>query len=161
MDALHVATTLLQIRSFYLFCSPDAYDVLEVAQLYNAAKSVLDEAGKLDLLYAPTFVYQSALLSACIMIKLLKGPKAGILDLDTGASTYYSAIRICKTMSVENDDLPAKTAAILSKVWLFEGLYKSPDGQSNWALQVRSRLSSSVIFDTLWWWRKVDPPTSA
>lgn len=158
MDRLHVATTLSQIRAFYLFCSPSAYGSLEIAQLYNAAQSILDEAVKLDALYAPKLVYQSTTLAACIILKLLKGPKAEFLDPDPGTSAFFSAINLCKHMSIENNDAPAKTATLLSQLWLSDRLYKHPDGQSKWSLQVRSRQSASVVFESLWWWRYLFQP---
>lgn len=57
--------------------------------------------------------------------------------------------------SLENDDLYARGAMILSQLWTSTRVFQGPDGiVDGLSLRIRTRLSMGVVFDCFWWWRE-------
>lgn len=135
-------------------------DHIDLAQLSNAAIFTVDSISELDNafhvpLHCPDYVFQGAVLAACTLLKLIKGyPKKAFTEKDQ-TRALFSAINICKEVSTVNNDVPAKTCEILSKLWSSTKIYRDEDGDYVQPLHIRNRLTMSVVFDCLWWWRKL------
>lgn len=115
----------------------------------------LDKTHKLSLA-CPDFVLQGIQLAACTLLKLLKTYPEGIGTMnDEMISALFSAINIFKSISVANNDIPAKVAEILGRLWSAHNIYRDVDGEIVSRLVVQNRLSMSVVFDCLYWWRKL------
>jgi len=91
-------------------------------------------------------------LSAFTLLKLTKKiPDGNYPYQEKGKLSYFRAIALCKQVSLENNDLAGKTSEILSLLWL-SAIFDNPE--ASWPLRIRSRLSMSIVFDSLWWWRE-------
>jgi hypothetical protein len=69
-------------------------------------------------------------------------------------TTFNSAIVAVRRISVSNNDLPGRLADVLAQL---KARNNSSNTSSQWQvldLKVRSRMSMSVTFDSLWHWRK-------
>lgn len=104
-----------------------------------------------------TFVERTITLAAISILKIHRSELAPFVDLDAGEKTYFSAILLVRKASIENDDLGARAASILSQLWTSQKAFRRrPDGRGGKGLEtkIRSRLSMSAVFDAFWWWRE-------
>lgn len=106
-------------------------------------------------LYCPDYVFHGTLLAACTLLKLIKSYPPTTFNEKDQSRAFFSAINICKDIAVVNNDVPAKISDILSKLWSSTKIYRDEYGDYIRALQVKNRLTMNVVFDCLWWWRKL------
>lgn len=110
-----------------------------------------EETGFLS--YAPKHFAYHALLAATTLLRLLKSPFAGYLDKGAEA-TFFQAINFEKRLSRHVNDIGSKAAQVLSQLWNSKTALRSLDGTNLAPLRVRSRLSASVVFDCVLWYRE-------
>ncbi len=142
---------------FHLYSSSSKYEPLKLGLLYETACSVVNEINRLHeniglASYCTHYIYAMLALSAFTLLKLTKKITDGSSSFrEKGKLSYFRAIALCKQISVENNDLAGKTSEILSVLWL-SAIFDNPE--ASWPLRIRSRLSMSIVFDALWWWRE-------
>lgn len=133
-------------------------DVLRTAEAAIETISIvcnLDKTHQLSLA-CPDFVLQGIQLAACTLLRLLKIYPNDVGTLkDDMTSALFSAINVVKSISVANNDIPAKVAEILGQLWSAHNVFQDEGGKFVLRLMVRNRLSMSVVFDCLCWWRKL------
>lgn len=133
----------------------DTIRIAEAAIVTIGIVCDLDEKHQLSLA-CPDFVLQGIQLAACALLKLLKTYPEGIGTLNNDMiSALFSAINMFKSISVAKNDIPAKVAEILGQLWSAHNVYRDAGGKLVSRLTVRDRLSMSVVFDCLYWWRKL------
>lgn len=150
----------LQIRSLVFLTIQDDIDLIDLTQLSNAAISTIDTIIELDstirvLLHCPGYVFHGVVLAACTLLRLIKSYSKRASNEKDQTKAFFSAINICKEISVVNNDTSAKISQILSGLWSSTKIYKNEQGDSVRSLQVRNRLTMSVVFDCIWWSRKL------
>lgn len=113
-----------------------------------------DSEGSLEVQDCP-IATSRLMLAALAILRIHRSQLAAHLDLETGQRAYFAAIVAFRNHSIQNNDLDARGASILSQLWHSESIFKT-DEQSTDPLytQVRTRLSMSAIFDCFAWWRK-------
>jgi hypothetical protein len=166
LGKLEVAIARLQIRSFSFLITESDLDNVDRTQLSNAAITTMETVSELDSnfqisLVCPDHVFHGILLAACTLLKLLKSyPPNTNLDDKYRRSALFAAINIFKNISVVNNDIPAKVSEILAYLWSSPKVYRDTGGGYIPLLQVQNRFTMSVVFDCLWWWRKLitSPP---
>ena len=95
------------------------------------------------------------ILAAFIILKISRSYLAGRVDLGSGEKAYFAAIVSLREFSLQNDDLYARGAMILTQLWTSSRVFRRPDGVIDaLTLRIRTRLSMSVVFDCFWWWRE-------
>lgn len=115
----------------------------------------LEQSHQVTLAF-PQSVFQGTLLAACTLLKLSKSSSPGLSLLEKEqTNVIFSAISIIKSMSVENNDFPAKSSEILSQLWSSHKAHRDMNGTYVPELQVRNRISMNVVFDCMWWWMKL------
>jgi transcriptional regulatory protein LEU3 len=159
-ESLYLNCARVQIQAFYFFAKSDSLDIVGLTELYSIAQALVNDAtvlGELDQLAAvcSTYICRSISLAAFSILKISKSSLSSFLDFRTGERAYFAAIRFLKKASLENDDLSAKAAAILTQLWTSDRVFKRADGEiESLTLRIRSRSSMSVVFDCIWWWRE-------
>ncbi|KAK4942975.1 hypothetical protein LTR10_017359 [Elasticomyces elasticus] len=128
--------------------------------LYGNACSLVESALELDeqedlAEVAPTASTFALNLAALLILRVGKSHISDKLDKKRGQKCYFTVIRMNKKHSVRSDDLAARATIILSQLWASKMVVKRPDGtpDSLW-LRCRSRLGSSVSYDSYWLWRQ-------
>ncbi|TFA97868.1 Regulatory protein LEU3 [Trichoderma ghanense] len=163
MTRYYLAAARLHLHSFYLFdeSSVDGYSD-RIVVLYHTAYSLIEQSLEMDsqesgfFHYCPFFCYQVFVSAAFIILKvMMNGYFEKLLDVDAGKRLLDAAISSLRKMSVANNDLPGR----LSDVIGFFCTLPDPrviSGQSidDLRLRVRNRLSMSIVYDSLWEWRK-------
>ncbi|KAJ4349417.1 uncharacterized protein N0V89_008032 [Didymosphaeria variabile] len=164
LSALSITIARLQIQSFAFVASASGLDHTDVIQLAEAATATMDLICDLEQtlqisLACPNAIFQGIQLAGCTILKLLKSypnelSLVGLQEKDM-ISAFFSAINICKAISVVNNDIPAKVAEIMRQLWSSNNVYRASDGGEILPLQVLNRQSMNVVFDCLYWWRKL------
>jgi hypothetical protein len=93
-------------------------------------------------------------LAAAVVLRILKTPLSDKLqERDSGKAAFFTAVALLRKMSIYNNDMPSRIQGIFSQLWESEKVFK-PEGESSkrTALRIQSRLSMSLLHDTMWWW---------
>jgi hypothetical protein len=131
-------------------------DNITLANLFAAAISVVEMVDGLNISEQwPYYVFEVVVLAAAVLLRLVKGMPPGGLDQCSGKTALFAAINIFKSMSIVNNDVPARVAGIFTKLWSSNQIFRNSKGDYDIALHVRNRLIVSVSFDCFWWYRKV------
>ncbi|KAK6503852.1 hypothetical protein TWF481_008858 [Arthrobotrys musiformis] len=133
--------------------------------------------------YCPVYVYQMFTCAAFMMLKVLRSSYFNrYLDVESGIKGFNAALGGLRNISIADNDLPARMADVLTQLWECGSLGPgsatggSVDGSvisgamstvskeevgeggetlhSGWDLRIRSRMSQSVVYDSLWKWRE-------
>jgi hypothetical protein len=157
--SLYLRCAELHLRLYVLFDMPSSESFIQsLLSLYDACKNllslVLDPAQDL-LSYCPNYVFQMALASGFALLKLITSPAMQHLEGTSAKALFNSAIVAVRRMSVSNNDLPGRLADVLAQLKARPpSIPNSSDYWQAFNLKVRSRMSMSVTYDSLWHWRK-------
>ncbi|CRG83339.1 hypothetical protein PISL3812_00690 [Talaromyces islandicus] len=89
----------------------------------------------------------------CILRVCRSGLRAQV-DAEIAEELFFEVVRLSRKLSVDKTDLNAMMATIFTQVWSSTQLFKFKDGSvDGLRLLLRGRLSMSLLFDCLWWWR--------
>lgn len=98
--------------------------------------------------------------ASCTLLKILNSSFAKHLDVAQGKSLFNSAVLALRTISIKNNDIPARLAEALGRMWRAagSGLSIGTIGIANeqddpLQLRIRCRMSVSHVFDCIWGWR--------
>ncbi|KAL3449211.1 hypothetical protein BJX65DRAFT_294704 [Aspergillus insuetus] len=158
---IYLTAALLHLHSFYLHDDPGLSGYTErVATLYQTAYSFLSQCLEVDnqdglFRYWPFFCYQMFVAAALTVLKILmSGCFDSTLDIPAGKSLLNSAILALRKMSIANNDLPARLSDVVG--FLYSLPSHGPSGQTthSLSLRVRNRSSMSIVYDSLWQWRR-------
>ncbi|KAL7970751.1 hypothetical protein HDV63DRAFT_359004 [Trichoderma sp. SZMC 28014] len=104
---------------------------------------------------APAFIHKTMMLAACTILKIHRSELAPHLDLEAGEQAYFACIVFAREGSLQSNDLSARGATIFSQLWNSQNIFTGKDGKiDSLSSRISSRLSTSIVFDCLWWWRQ-------
>ncbi|KAL2786339.1 hypothetical protein BJX66DRAFT_346895 [Aspergillus keveii] len=138
---IYLSAALLHLHSFYLHDDSILRGYTErVATLYQTAYSFLSQC-----------ICSSG--TDCTKI-LMSGCFDSIIDIPAGRFLLNSAILALRKMSIANNDLPARLSDVVG--FLFSLPSPGPNGKPTHILplRVRNRSSMSIVYDSLWQWRR-------
>ena len=90
-------------------------------------------------------------------MKLLNSFFARHIDVQQSRVLFNRTIHGIRSISVANDDLPARLAELLAQLWRSwgAGMLKTTGAvDSSLQLRVRRRMSMSLVYDSIWRWRE-------
>lgn len=162
--AWHLAAARLHLHAFYFFDEAESKDYQDrIVTLYHTAFTLVElsleyEARDTSFFeYCPFFCYQVFVCAAFAILRILmNGFFRLILDVESGMKILETAITALRKISVVNNDLPARLGDVIS----FFCAMPDPTVVGGVTIddlrlrQVRSRLSTSVVYDCLWTWRR-------
>ncbi|KAL6695343.1 hypothetical protein J3F84DRAFT_335097 [Trichoderma pleuroticola] len=159
----YLAAARLHLHSFYLFDEPsvDGYSD-RIVVLYQTAYSLIEQCLEMDnqesgfFHYCPFFCYQVFVSAAFIILKvMMNGYFEKLLDIEAGKRLLDAAISSLRKMSVANNDLPGRLSDVIGFFCtLPDPRVISGHSVDDLRLRVRNRLSMSIVYDSLWEWRK-------
>lgn len=159
----YLAAARLHLHSFYLFddSSVDGY-ADRIIVLYHTAYSLIEQCLEMDnqeiglFHYCPFFCYQVFVSAAFIILKvMMNGYFEKLLDVEAGKRLLDAAISSLRKMSVANNDLPGRLSDVIGFFCsLPDPRVISGESIDDLRLRVRNRLSMSIVYDSLWEWRK-------
>lgn len=133
-----------------------------IATVYRTASSLIEESLDMDtqtgfFKHCPFFCYQVFVCASFILLGITRSKCFdAFLDVDVSKKLLNAAISSLRRMSVANNDLPARLSDVIGFFCSIPGLGVTP-GQTASSLQLRvqNRLSMSIVYDSLWEWRKL------
>ena len=158
---LQLIAAQLHLEAFFLSDEPSirAYEdhILSLhSTVIRFMQQVLEMDAKDSLTrYAPFFIYQ-LLSSACfILLKVLRNDYfSAFIDISVSKKLFNRSISAMRRMSVSNNDIPGRVSDVLAYLYnLSDPVIIGGQGQGGLQIQIRSRLSLSVVYDSLWKWR--------
>jgi hypothetical protein len=159
VQLIYVRCAVLHLRLFALFDPPNAQNyIASLLSLYESCQALLGlllTPGEDILNYCPNYIFQMTVASGFVILKLLESPVSEYVDSAAGKSSFNSAILAVRKISISNNDLPGRLAEVLAQ--LKARANRASRSKSDWQilqLKVRSRMSMSIVFDSLWEWRK-------
>ena len=160
----HLLAARLHLHAFYLFDEPVSSGYVErILALFATASSLIEHTLNYDLEetsftpYCSFYAYQSFMCASFVLLKVLRSEYYSDLTSQTITTTkrlFNSSITALRKMSVSNNDLPGRLSDVLAY------LYSHPnprvvcsEGEAALQLSIQSRLSMSIVYDSLWRWR--------
>lgn len=134
-----------------------------IGTLYQSAYDFLAQSLAIDqegeaasFHYWPFFCYQMFVSASCIILRVLKnGHFDAVVDVDSGRALLNSAILALRKMSVANNDLLARLSDVIAFLYSQRGIRGVPgDPPHSLRPRVLNRLSTSIVYDSLWEWRE-------
>ncbi|KAH8691623.1 hypothetical protein BGW36DRAFT_304893 [Talaromyces proteolyticus] len=127
LRAFHMATTL-------------------IAQLHGLDK----EHGMIE--FGPLSHFRTVSLSAMFILKIGHSSYAEYLDCERGKHLFHVATQLMRRMSIEDNDLPGRMSKIMTQLWSAQARIDKTNEEPS--LKLRTRLSGSLLHDSLWSWRE-------
>ena len=116
------------VKLFSLAC-----DVIEVMFLLQSQDGSIGNG--------PLFNNWMIILSAFIILRLLRSEMGQILDYGRGETAYFTAVDLLRQLSVGKNDLQARGIVIMSQLWTSKTIFQGSDGYTDsLQLRIRSRL---------------------
>lgn len=156
----HFLCALLQIQSFSIFVGQANSDPIALIKLYSSACSVVEKILQLDeqiqlMQCASDYTGRMIYLAASIILRMYRSHMRKDIDLVRGQSAYQSAIHLFRKMSIQSNDVMARSTVIVTQLWNSTTVFTQPDGTvDSFSMLCRSRLTMSSVFDVWWRWRE-------
>lgn len=150
---IHLRAASLHLRYFVFLSSNPRSD--DLTNLFLATTTFLGRVLELEtspgnlLIHATNYILQMIVSAAFALMKLLKSPFARQIDIDHGKFLFNGAISSIRRISVVDNDRPVRLANVISQMWNAGNL-----GDDALHLGIRSRMSMSHVYDTVWRWRR-------
>jgi len=172
IEALYLKAAGLHLRLSAFFDSITSPNyITDLLELYAATSTFLRAAFELEttegavLKYASRHIVMMILAAGFTLLKLLNSFFARHIDVPSAKALFSNTIRGIRTISIANNDLPARLAEVLAQLWHSYGAGLRPSAglggghapvpvDSSLQLRVRSRMSMSLIYDSVWRWRE-------
>lgn len=163
----YFAAARLHLQAFYLLddSSTEGYNE-RILTLFQTACNFIELSQELDssnggdgtlFAYLPFFSYQVFVCAAFVVLKILdNGFFRTMADADGGRKLMDSAIVRLRAISVVNNDLPARLGDVIGFFCALpdQGALGGETADDLRLREVKNRLSMSVVYDSLWIWRK-------
>jgi len=111
--------------------------------------------------FATDYIFQMLLASGFALLKLLQSFFARHIDAEYGENMFHSTIAAIRSLSMTANDLPSRYANLMMQMWKVGSQKNLADGMrvgevnDSLRLQVRARMSMSLIHDWIWRWRQI------
>ncbi|EED13923.1 C6 transcription factor, putative [Talaromyces stipitatus ATCC 10500] len=153
INLIHLRAANLHLR-YFVFLSQNARSE-DLTNLFLATTSFLGRVLELEtspgnlLIHATNYILQMIVSAAFALMKLLKSSFARQIDIDHGKFLFNGAISSIRRISVVDNDRPVRLANVISQMW-----NAGSSGDDALHLGIRSRMSMSHVYDTVWRWRR-------
>ncbi|KIX95572.1 uncharacterized protein Z520_08692 [Fonsecaea multimorphosa CBS 102226] len=161
--AFYLHVVKLHLHAFYLVDDPSALGYVErIVTLYSTATAMIEHVRDLDnqsrdfLQFCPLFCYEAFLCAVFVLLKVVKNDYfAAIIDAGSGKTLINFSVSALRKMSVANNDLPGRLSDVLAYLWTHPNpSLLGGSGMDGLQLKVRSRMSMSIVYDSLRRWRE-------
>ena len=161
----HLSAARLHLQAFYLVdeASTEGYSD-RIMALYQTASSLIDLSHSLNTPesgssfdHCPFFCHQVFVCAAFIVLKILSNGYFSLLfDVAAGRRLLDSSIAALRGVSVANNDLPARLGDVVAFFCTLDDptVLGGATADQLRLREVRNRLSMSVVYDSLWIWRR-------
>lgn len=154
----HLTCAELQVSSYHLFVPQAIADELALSKTYSLACEVVEICTELDqgrfAYHAGDYCGKMLHLAASLILRLDRSTVADQFDRQRGRAAYFAVISFYRKMTVQAEDVFARSAIILTQLWTSESVFVQPDGShDSFRLLCHTRYAMSSVFDVWWRWR--------
>lgn len=166
-DLIYCKIHELWVLALYLHLNISAEDLKLFDQLAQAACGVISDiddkiqADPMNVAEMPVQVTWTLLLGSTILLRLIRSSIAASLDSERMENCMFAARNGLELMSRRNNRGVAKMTRMLSQLLSSKRVFRAPNGSADTRLRVRTRMSSSSLFDAVTRWREEFDPIPA
>ncbi|KAL2008418.1 hypothetical protein VTN00DRAFT_6612 [Thermoascus crustaceus] len=158
LDQICLHISRLNIQVFHFYKASPMQQTEALSGLFTSACSVIESMDRFNTTNtcatSPLYFSYGILLACYTLLRILKSSFAKYLDFEKSKRTFFLGIDIAKRLSTENNDIAAKNAVILARLWNSDKVFRLADGREYTTLKVRSRLAMGVVLDAVWCYRQ-------
>jgi hypothetical protein len=103
--------------------------------------------------YSPISNFKYLAASLAILIQVLNSNLCTCVDYPAGVASIEVGLAALRNCSIEGNDVFVRASEIFSYIWRQQNADQELKKQSP-TLLIKSRLSASLLFDSLWKWRQ-------
>ncbi|KAF9893322.1 hypothetical protein FE257_011754 [Aspergillus nanangensis] len=148
----------LQLYVFYLLDDSESNSRKRgLIRAYVSASEVISLLNALEtssqvMEHGPIQYFRILSMAALFILKLTYSNLSVLIDTDSGKRAFNLAVSLIRRASISDNDIQDRMSMILTQLWSVQ----SRNGQCDQkpGLKLRTRLSSSLIHDSLWAWRE-------
>ncbi|KAE9369652.1 hypothetical protein N431DRAFT_427821 [Stipitochalara longipes BDJ] len=159
LDAIHLIETRLYLRIFYFFDSTHfEHRKSGILKAYNSATDFIALVTSSHILfnyfsYTPIANLKYLAAALAILIQVLNSNLCTCVDYATGAASIEAGLTALQNSSIESNDVFVRASEIFSYIWRMQNDNHELKKLSP-TLLIKSRLSASLLYDSLWRWRQ-------
>ncbi len=133
----------LSLRAFHFLASADNVDHCGMLEVHSTASDIIESVRELDKAgdLVPHLSHGDARMisrAGFCLLRICHSSLKSHIDLQSTEDKFFFAVSIFKRRSIQNNDLDAVTAKMLTQLWSSTKIFRQEDG-SNSSLQVRLR----------------------
>jgi hypothetical protein len=123
----------LHVCCFYFLDQGEALQHQELINVFQIACALVEalsdgDTAKGFILYSPQINYRTIVLSAFIILRILRSTLREVIDVPKAEETFLAAIEVLNKRSLMRNDLEGKNAAILRMLWDSNTALRQSDG---------------------------------
>jgi len=159
LDVIHLVETRLYLRIFYFFDSTHSeHRQSGILKAYSSATNFIALVSSSHALfnyfsYTPIPNLKYVVAALAILIQVLNSNLYTCVDYTAGAASIEAALTALRKSSIEGNDVFIRASEIFLYLWRVQQEDHDLKKQSP-ALLIKSRLSASLLYDSLWRWRQ-------
>lgn len=159
MSEMLLLCTSLQLRAYYFFeTSTSESRKRGILQAYATSINLIsrihnEDKGTKFIEFCPSHFPHSLVMAAIIIMKTIGSSYGRFIDVEKGKRAFNSVLFMLRRYSVEDNDLKGRLGKILTQLWNVHQSLPARREQEP-SLRVKTRLSASVLHDSLWMWRE-------
>ena len=145
----------------YYFLDNEGFSDLQLQKgmvhAYNSALALMEHSERAHrrdrtfFRYMPSIYAQALWQSSCIVCRIYHSPLGQFINSRAGKQTYAACVSLISKASILKHDMMYRAAEIMQQVWRLYGvLAKRSGGGIGPRTVIRTRMSASVFFDSLW-----------
>jgi hypothetical protein len=121
---------------FFIAC-----EVVELAESFSNSQ---------EFSYSPQYETRMTMLAVYVVLRIARSPLKDLLPPNKAERLVFSAIEISKKRTVQDNDLDARNAVILTKIWISESVFIRSDGANDsLRLDLRNRMVCLSVLSVL------------
>jgi transcriptional regulatory protein LEU3 len=140
---MHVPVARLLIKGFEFYCKVDDRTPTRLVQLCTVVSNVIEVIAKADeindvMLFSSHLLYRITSLAGAMLLRIVRSHVPLSTNTMAMESLYFTCVQLLKKRSLQNDDLDARAATLLTQLWSSEQVFRHTDGSID-SLRVRVR----------------------
>ncbi|KAI1104081.1 hypothetical protein F4804DRAFT_308180 [Jackrogersella minutella] len=161
MNTIYLLCCRIHLLAYHFLEEQSPHKIEGLLCLYTVAcdlvRLTMSKTEPINLVeHCPIFVDRTVFLAAVAILKIRRSDElAPIIDSEAGDRALLHAIIFSRQTSLQSGDLGARGSELLIGLMASKRLFRRQDGKvDGLETRIKSRLSTSIVFDAFWWWRE-------
>ena len=155
MNNLVILVSLLTVQVFHFYSHTDVTFDGPLSRLLSTSCTVISLISNLLQTTTfppspPVFVVYALMQSTFSLLRIIKSPVSGGVDLDRAASHLSLGIGLVKQPAMHNNYASARMGVVLTQLWSSPNVLRRDDGSEDLGVKARKRLMLGPVLDFIW-----------